>query len=97
MKIGKIFLVKMEQLKKTEAKLKKDIEVKEKEILLAQKSAQIAITDFTRIKNVQDNNDINKESTLTTELEALESNKAKIESEIMALRKIIKEHKLCQK
>lgn len=97
MKIGKIFLVKMEQLKKTEAKLKKDIEVKEKEILLAQKSAQIAITDFTRIKNVQDNNDINKESTLTTELEALENNKAKIESEIMALRKIIKEHKLCQK
>ena len=97
MKIGKIFLVKMEQLKKTEAKLKKDIEIKEKEILLAQKNAQIVEADYNRMKSIQDKNDGERESILKTELESLENEKAELESDNMNLRKKIKEHKYCQK
>ena len=94
---GKKFLLKMERLKLTEAKLNKNIEVVEKQIALAQKSQQIAINDYNRIKTVAENNDEEKEGTLLTELEALESNKKELENENMSLRKIIKEHKLCPK
>lgn len=97
MKIGKVFLTKMELLKKTEAKLRKDIEVKQKEIMLAQKNRQIIISDYNRIKDVEEKNNEEKESILNTELENLENNKAKLEKENMDLKKIIKEHKLCKK
>ena len=97
MKIGKIFLAKMEQLKKMEAKLKRDIEIKDKQIELAQKTQKIAIKDYNRIKKVSENNAEGKEETLISELENLESIKLELENENKALRKIIKEHKLCPK
>ena len=53
MKIGNKFLVKMEKLKKEEEHKKKLIEVKDKEIELAQKNQDIAIRDYNRIKNIQ--------------------------------------------
>ena len=97
MKIGKIFITKMEQLKKMEAKLKKEIEIKDKQIELAQKAQNIAIKDYNRIKKVSEKNDEGREETLISELENLEANKLELENENKALRKIIKEHKLCPK
>ena len=90
MKIGNKFLVKMEKLKKDEEHKKKLIEVKEKEIELAQKNQDIAIRDYNRIKNISDNNYPDKENELRKNLESLEN-------EIIKLRKIIKDHKLCSK
>ena len=58
---------------------------------------KIAIKDYNRIKKVSENNAEGKEETLISELENLESIKLELENENKALRKIIKEHKLCPK
>ena len=97
MKVGEIFMKKMEQLKKEEKKLKRYIEIKDKEIELAKKSQKIKVRDYNVIKNVSDNNDEERENTLSLELEQLKNKKAEIESENINLRKTIKEHKLCPK
>ena len=97
MKIGNKFLVKMEKLKKEEEHKKKLIEVKDKEIELAQKNQDIAIRDYNRIKNISDNNYPDKENELRKNLESLENDKKELENEIIKLRKIIKDHKLCSK
>ena len=97
MKLGKIYLTKMEQLKKMEAKLNKEIEVKDKQIEQANKNQKIIIKDFNRIKEVSENNDEGKEAILTSELENLEKMRLELENENKNLRKIIKEHKLCPK
>ena len=97
MKIGNKFLVKMEKLKKEEEHKKKLIEVKDKEIELAQKNQDIAIRDYNRIKNISDNNYPDKENELRKDLESLENDKKELENEIIKLRKIIKDHKLCPK
>ena len=73
MKIGNKFLVKMEKLKKEEEHKKKLIEVKDKEIELAQKNQDIAIRDYNRIKNISDNNYPDKENELRKNLESLEN------------------------
>ena len=97
MKIGEIFLKKMEDIKKEEKKLKKNIEVKEKQIELASKSQNIVARDYNRIKKLAENNEEEKESILALELDNLEKYKIELEKENRNLRKIIKEHKSCNK
>lgn len=97
LKIGKIFLVKMEKLKKEEANLKKLIEVVKKEKELAEKSQNIAINDYNRMRNIAENNDPEKQGLLESELETLLENKKSLENENTYLKKIIKQHKLCPK
>ena len=96
-KIGQIFISKMEKIKKEELQKKKEIEVVEKQIELAEKSQKIIERDYNRIKNLAENNKEDKESILKQELENLETNKTELENDIINLRKIIKEHKLCPK
>ncbi len=95
MKIGEIFLKKMEKIIKEEKILKKNLEIKDRQIEIAKKSQNIAAKDYNRIKNVVENNDAEKESTLNTELENLKNYKIELENENKSLRKIIKEHKTC--
>ena len=97
MKIGNKFLIKMEKLKKDEENKKKLIEVKEKEIELAQKNQDIIIRDYNRIKNISAQNYPDKENELRKNLESLEKDKKQLENEIIQLKKIIKDHKLCSK
>jgi len=97
MKIGNKFLIKMEKLKKEEENKKKLIEVKEKEIELAQKNQDIIMRDYNRIKNISDQNYPDKENELRKNLESLEKDKKQLENEIIQLKKIIKDHKLCSK
>ena len=97
MKLGNKFLIKMEKLKKEEENKKKLIEVKDKEIELAQKNQDIAIRDYNRIKNISDQNYPDKENDLRRNLESLENDKKELQNEIIKLRKIIKDHKLCSK
>lgn len=97
MKIGNKFLIKMEKLKKDEENKKKLIEVKEKEIELAQKNQDIIMRDYNRMKNISDQNYPDKENELRKNLESLEKDKKQLENEIIQLKKIIKDHKLCSK
>ena len=94
-KIGQIFISKMEKIKKDEMLKLKEIEIIEKQIELAEKRQKIVERDYKRIRTVADNNDEDKENTLKEELENLNINKSELQNEIMNLRKIIKEHKLC--
>ena len=97
MKMGKIFLVKMQQLKKNEKNLKKKIEILDKEIELAQKNNKIVIKDCNKMKILAKNNEEGKEKILNEELTNLQKVKAELENNNFNLRKEIKEHKLCSK
>ena len=97
MKISKIFLVKMQQLEKSEKNLKKKIEVLDKEIESAQKNNIIAQKDCKRIKLLEKNNEEGKEKILNEELKALQQTKLELENNNFNLRKTIKEHKQCPK
>ena len=97
MKISKIFFVKMQQLIKKETHMKKLIEIKDREIELAQKSHDIARKDCKRIKKLAKENSEGKEQILRSELENLNHLKSELEVNNITLRKIIKDHKLCPK
>ena len=97
MKISKIFLAKMQQLTKDEKKLKKQIEVLDKEIESAQKNNIIVQKECKKIKLLAKNNEEGKEKILGEELKSLEQAKFDLENDNILLRKEIKEHKLCSK
>ena len=97
MKISKIFLVKTQQLAKSEKILKKKIEVLDKEIESAQKNNLITQKDCKRIKLLSKNNNEGKEKILNDELNTLKKAKLDLENNNIILRKAIKEHKLCPK
>ena len=94
---GKKFSSKMEKLKNEEAKLNKDIVVKDKEIDLTKRAQIIKMKDLNLIKNIVKNNDEEKENILLTKLQNLEKDKKKLEDENSNLKKIIKEHNMCTK
>ena len=96
-KIGEIFLKKYDDLKKEEKKLLKDIEIKEKQIKIANKNRNIYERDLNLIETLNETNDKNKENLLISELENLENFKKGIINENNNLKKKIKEHKLCPK
>lgn len=96
-KLGEIFLKKYDDLKKEEKKLLKDIEIKEKQIKIANKNRNIYERDLNLIETLDETNDKDKENLLTSELENLENFKKGIINENNELKKIIKEHKLCPK
>ena len=96
-KIGEIFLLKKEDLEKEEKKLLKEIEIKEKQIKIANKNKNIYERDLNLIETLNEDNDKDKESLLNTEFENLENFKNGIINENNELKKIIKEHKLCPK
>ena len=64
MKISKIFLAKMQQLTKDEKRLKKQIEVLDKEIESAQKNNIIAQKECKKMKLLAKNNEEGKEKIL---------------------------------
>jgi hypothetical protein len=71
-KIGKVFLIKMEKLKKEEEILNKDIKVKDKQIEMANKHQNFYQNDFYRIKEISENMEDKKEELLKNEFEELE-------------------------
>ena len=89
--------IKYDDLKKEEKKLLKDIEIKEKQIKIANKNRNIYERDLNLIETLDETNDKDKENLLTSELENLENFKKGIINENNELKKIIKEHKLCPK
>lgn len=97
MKIEAIFFKKKEGLNKEEAKLKKYIDVKNKEIELAQKNKAIYEKDFNQMKKIADKNDEKRETLLNEELENLEKSKEEALNLNKSLRQIIKKHKYCSK
>ena len=96
-KIGKVFLIKMEKLKKEEEILNKDIKVKDKQIEMANKHQNFYQNDFYRIKEISENMEDKKEELLKNEFEELEKEKSELEKQNMEFKKIIKLHKICPK
>jgi len=94
-KIGKIFLLKMEKLKKEEETLNKDIKVKEEQIEVAKKHQNFYENDFLKIKEISDNIEDKKEELLKDEFEELEKEQSELEKQNMEFKKIIKLHKIC--
>ena len=97
MKISKIFLAKMQQLTKDEKRLKKQIEVLDKEIESAHKNNIIAQKECKKMKLLAKNNEEGKEKILDEELKSLQQAKLELENNNILFRKEIKEHKLCPK
>ena len=97
MEKGKKYISNMEKIKKEESKLYKELEIKDKQISLAEKSQVIHIKDYNNIRDIADKNDEGKEKLLLEKLENLEKMKKQLEDENITLRKIIKEHKICPK
>lgn len=97
MKNGNKYLYKMEKLKKKEAELKKDIKVIDKEIVIARKKQEISKNDYNYMKNLEEKNDPELQNSLLAKLEALKRSINQLQYEIKELKKIIKEHNLCEK
>ena len=95
MKIGEVFMKKMEKLKKEEKALQKHIELKDKEIDIAKKYQKIEMKEYNLIKSISDNNNIEKENALRLELENATKIKDELENENKNLRNEIQLHNLC--
>lgn len=94
MKNSKKLFKKIQKLKQNEPSLEEKIITKEKEIKVEEKNKNIIIKDINLLEK---NNDPQKQNELKTKLEQLEKEHSLLENYNIELKKILKEHKLCQK
>ena len=95
LKIAKIFQIKQEEITNMEKEMKKDISIKEKEILIESKKSKTLKKEVAKYQKLLSINDKNKESILSLELNQLNKIIHSMQFEIRNLKKIPLEHKLC--
>ena len=92
-----ILLLKKTEENKKEKNLKKLINVKEKEIILANKNNENIQKEYKRIITIFNNNNTNRENKLKTELFELKNEIFKLEQDIKKLKTILDQHQYCDK
>ena len=96
-KLIKLFNVKEHELEKNEKRLKVSINCIEEEIKIEIKNIKTEIKEKGRIKQLLDENNINRENILKNECNSLENVIQQLQSEIKKLEFLSNEHQYCQK
>ena len=95
LKFAKIYQVKNEEIDNVEKEMKKNISIKEKEILIQNKNSKTIKKEIEKYQKLLSANDENQQLILNSELKELNEEIRSLQFEIRILKKILIEHKQC--